>query len=48
MDNFAWWHQLRRHKVERSSYSHHGWATGLLALALHCRTCNREWDWTIH
>jgi hypothetical protein len=48
MDNFAWWHQLRRHKVERSSYSHHGWATGLRALALNCRTCNREWDWTIH
>ena len=48
MDNFAWWHRLRRHRVERSGYSHHGWATGLLALALHCRTCNREWDWTIH
>jgi hypothetical protein len=49
MDNFVWWHRLRRHKVERSDhYSKNSWtAKGLLSFVLHCRTCNSEWHWTI-
>jgi len=48
MNNFVWWHRVRRHKVERSDHFHdHGWTKGLLAFALRCRTCNSEWLWTI-
>jgi hypothetical protein len=47
LDNFAWWHRLRRHKVERSGYCHPGRTTGMLALVFRCRTCNSEWSWMI-
>jgi hypothetical protein len=48
MDNFAWWHRMRRHKVERSDEFHdHDWTKGLLAFTLHCRTCNSAWFWTV-
>jgi hypothetical protein len=48
LDNFVWWHRLRRHRVERiDNFCRHGWTNGLLAFALHCRTCNLEWHWTI-
>ena len=48
LDNFVWWHRLRRHRVERiDNFYRHGWTNGLLFFALHCRTCNLEWHWTI-
>jgi hypothetical protein len=47
LDNFAWWHRLRRHKVERSDFYRRGWTNGLLSFALHCRTCDFEWHWTV-
>jgi hypothetical protein len=48
LDNFVWWHRLRRHKVERSdTFCRNGWTNGLLSFVLHCRTCNFEWHWTI-
>jgi hypothetical protein len=48
LHNFVWWHRLRRHKVERSdNFCRHGWTNGLLSFALHCRTCNFDWHWTI-
>ena len=48
LDNFVWWHRLRRHRVERiDNFYRHGWTNGLLFFALHCRTCSLEWHWTI-
>ena len=48
MNNFAWWHRLRRHKVERRyDFRDRGWAEGLLAFAFYCRTSNSQWHWTV-
>jgi hypothetical protein len=48
LDNFVWWHRIRRHKVERTdTFCRNGWTNGLLSFVLHCRTCNFEWHWTI-
>jgi hypothetical protein len=48
MNNFASWHRVRRHKVERSEhFRDHGWTKGLLAFARHCQTFHSEWLWTV-
>lgn len=47
LDNFAWWHRLRRHKIERGGQWWSGWNSGMLALVLHCQKCNVEWHWTV-
>jgi hypothetical protein len=47
LDNFAWWHRLRRHKIERGGQWWSGWNSGMLALVLHCQKCNVEWNWTV-
>jgi hypothetical protein len=47
LDNFVWWHRLRRHKIERGGEWWSGWNSGMLALVLHCQKCNVEWNWTV-
>jgi len=46
LDNFVWWHRLRRHEIERGGEWWSGWNSGWLALVLHCQKCNVEWHWT--
>jgi len=47
LDNFAWWHRLKRHKIERGGQWWSGWNSGMLAIVLHCQKCNVEWHWTV-
>ena len=42
LDNFAWWHRLRRHKIERGGQWWSGWNSGMLALVLHCQKMQRR------
>jgi hypothetical protein len=44
MNNFAWWHRFRRHKVERNGIR---WVDGIVTFAAHCHTCNFEWCWAV-
>jgi len=37
LDNFAWWHRLKRHKIERGGQWWSGWNSGMLAIVLHCQ-----------